>query len=87
MQAALFLTFWFVVKVSKNPFTNPATPEEVTETVYYERVFRYASMITHFVIFVVQIWHQRVSEASRNITTILIILAMFMQIMLSISAI
>ena len=44
-------------------------------------------MITHFVIFVVQIWHQRVTEASRNITTILIILAMFMQIMLSISAI
>ena len=44
-------------------------------------------MITHFVIFVVQIWHQRVNEASLNITTILIVLAMFIQIMLSISAI
>ena len=44
-------------------------------------------MITHAVICVVQIWHQRVNEASLNITTILIVLAMFIQIMLSISAI
>jgi hypothetical protein len=44
-------------------------------------------MITHAIICGAQIWHQRVIETCRNITTILIIMAMFLQIMLSIIAI
>ena len=44
-------------------------------------------MAIHAVICAVQIWHQRVSEKCRNITTALIITAMFLQIMISISAI